>query len=360
MMTVVLIDDERPALKIMGILLSKYPQIKITGQFINPVKALEEMKTLQPDVVFLDIDMPYMNGMEAASGILEISPNTRIVFITAHEKYALGAYQFHPMDYILKPVVEERLDNLIEYLQRSNQKVAEETDKKLMIRCFGDFFIKWENEEPVKWRTEKTKEILAYLVDNYDRNIEKEEILDSLWPEYDPDRAMKQLYNGIYYIRRTFSEYGVGNRIIIDKSYNVKFNDVDFDINHLKKLKCDCDFEDIDKIMEGMYFERQDYLWVREKREAYFLIHLQCLLKLATGYQENKQYEQAEKLYLKAFKKDTFNEAVAENLLRLYFLTNDKIKGMRFYQEYEKMIKAELNEKPSAKMAECYGVLKRL
>jgi len=212
----------------------------------------------------------------------------------------------------------------------------------------------------VKWRTEKTKEIFAYLVDNYDHPIVKEEILDRLWPEYDPETAMKQLYNGIYYIRKTLYEYGAGNRIMIDKSYNLKLKDVDFDISRLKKLKCDCDFENIDKIMEGMYFEKQDYIWAREKSEEYFLMHLQCLLKLAAGYQENKQYEQAERLYLKAFKKDTFNEPVAEKLLRLYLLTNDKIKGMRFYQEYAKMIKVELNEKPSAILMECYDMLRKL
>jgi Response regulator of the LytR/AlgR family len=129
-MTVALIDDEQLALKMMEILLSKYPKINITGQFMNPVKALEEIPTLQPDIVFLDIDMPCMNGMNVAAGILEASPNTRIIFVTAHEEYGLDAYQYHPMDYILKPVDEERLEKLIEYLQRSNQKIAVNAEKK--------------------------------------------------------------------------------------------------------------------------------------------------------------------------------------------------------------------------------------
>jgi DNA-binding transcriptional activator of the SARP family len=59
-------------------------------------------------------------------------------------------------------------------------------------------------------------------------------ILDTLWPDYAPGKSLKQLYNGIYYIRKILSENGVGNRIVIDKADNLKLNDVDFDLDTQK------------------------------------------------------------------------------------------------------------------------------
>lgn len=361
--TAMLVDDERPALKIMEILLKKYSQIEVVGQFINPVKALEEIRIAKPDVVFLDIDMPYINGMEAASSISEFSPNTEVIFVTAYEKYALEAYKFHPMDYILKPVEEERLDELIPYLLRKHHKLHKAEDKKLIIRCFGDLCIQWENEEPIKFRTKKTKELFAFLVHNNNCKITKEEIIESLWQDLSPDKAIKQFYNAIYYIRKALSDYGVtNNQILIDNTYSLAIKNADFDVERLKILSQNIEdnLEAIEKILSTQYLEKQDYPWADIYREEYYMMHQKYLIRLAAAYEENMEYEKEEKLLQKAMREDSLNEAAANMLIKLYLLTKNKINGIRFFKTYTKDIKEELAEEPCKNILDCYNKLKRL
>lgn len=360
----VLIDDERPALRVMEIMLVKYPQIQVVGQYTNSVKAMEEIQNINVDVVFLDIDMPQMNGMETAARIRELSPHTEVVFVTAYEKYALQAYQFHPMDYILKPVEEERLDQLIHYFTLRHQEERPVTsDKRLIIQCFGEFNIKWEDQEPIKWRTKKTKEVFAYLVAHYNCKVTKEEVVGNLWPEEDPDKATKQFYNGIYYIRKTLYEYGIPNdRLMIDNTYNLVMNEVDLDLEKLEVLRKSSynNFKEIEEVFSGMYFEKQDYTWADCKREEYFLFYQSCLLRLAAAYQENRRYAEEEEVLQKAMREDPLNEPAAIMLLQLYLLTKNKVKGIKLYTNYEKLLKEELKERPCKTIMECYYKLKAL
>lgn len=361
--TAILIDDERPALKVMGILLKKYPQIEIIGQHISPIKAIEDIKLRKPNLVMLDIDMPCMNGMEVAERILEESPCTEIVFVTAYEEYALKAYEFHPMDYILKPVYEERLDKLVSYLLHKMNSNKRKPDKKLLIRCFGDFYIRWEDQEPIKLRTEKTREILTYLIDHYNQKVYKEEILESLWPEENPEKAIKQLYNGIYYIRRALYDYGIrDDQLTIDSEYNLIIKNADFDLLDLKALdQCsDDELKEKIKLFTGLYFEKQDYAWLMLKRQEYLLLYQKYILKLISLYIRDNQYEQAERMLLKAFHEDSMNETITETLLKLYLQLQNKTMGIRIYQTYEIALREELNELPSKSMKEYYNKLKRL
>ncbi|WFR58387.1 response regulator [Anaerocolumna sp. AGMB13025] len=361
--TAILVDDERLALKIMDIMLQKYPQIKIIGQYTNPIQAIEDIKLLKPNFVILDIDMPCMNGMEAAERILEESPGTQIVFVTAYEEYALKAYEFHPMDYLLKPVEEKRLDKLVSYLINKISIVKYIPEKKLLIRCFGDFCIKWEDQEPIKFRTEKTREIFAYLVDHYNQKVDKDEMLDSLWPEENPEKAIKQLYNGIYYIRRALYEYGIrDNQMMIAGDYQLILKNVDLDLLQIKDLN-QCSEEDLEdkiKLFQGLYFGKLDYVWLQLKREEYLLLYQKNLLKLISLYTTDNQYEQAERLLLKAFHEDYINETIVEALLKLYLKLQNKTKGIRIYQSYQIALREELNEHPSKIIKEYYNKLKRL
>jgi len=83
MIKAVLVDDERPALRGLEHLLKSYPEISISGMYTNPLKAIDEIGQLKPEIVFLDINMPQLKGIDAASRILDSRPDTDIVFVTA-------------------------------------------------------------------------------------------------------------------------------------------------------------------------------------------------------------------------------------------------------------------------------------
>lgn len=95
-----IVDDEPLALELLSSYVQKTPFLKLTGKYSNAVQAMREMYDEQIDLIFLDIQMPEVNGMEFARFINE---NTRIIFTTAFSEYALDGYKVSALDYLLKP-----------------------------------------------------------------------------------------------------------------------------------------------------------------------------------------------------------------------------------------------------------------
>lgn len=115
-MKALVIDDERLARKELISLLSNYPHIEIVGEAINADDAIEKIGQFKPELLFLDIQMPGKNGFELLEA-LDVVP--KVIFTTAYDEYALKAFEVNALDYLLKPIRKERLDECI-------QKVVEE------------------------------------------------------------------------------------------------------------------------------------------------------------------------------------------------------------------------------------------
>ena len=119
MITTIVVDDEKPAVDEIVYMLKFYDNIDVVGAFTDPFKALEMVYQKAIDVVFLDISMPEMDGFMVAQMIMKLPEPPFIVFATAYDEYALQAFEIHAIDYILKPLDEERLNRTIKYIQRS-------------------------------------------------------------------------------------------------------------------------------------------------------------------------------------------------------------------------------------------------
>jgi len=118
-----LVDDERPARRKMARLLEAAPDFEIAGEAGDGVEAIEEIERLRPDVVFLDVQMPRMDGFAVAAALKD--PKPEIVFVTAHDKFALKAFEVHALDYLLKPYDQERLDRVLERIRKRRRGDAE-------------------------------------------------------------------------------------------------------------------------------------------------------------------------------------------------------------------------------------------
>ena len=124
----ILVDDERLARQELKYLLQEYPDIQIIDEAENVDEALEKIHRLQPDLIFLDIEMPEKNGFDLLSD-LEYVP--KVVFVTAYNQYAIQAFESEAMDYLLKPMKSERLARTIEKVRsdiqqhRINEAVSE-------------------------------------------------------------------------------------------------------------------------------------------------------------------------------------------------------------------------------------------
>ncbi|RSK25657.1 DNA-binding response regulator [Bacillus sp. HMF5848] len=125
--TAVLIDDERYSREELRHLLSNYKRIEVVGEAESGENGVMRVLQLQPDVVFLDVEMPKMNGMEVAQHLSSLKKPPIIVFATAHAMHAVAAFRYEALDYLLKPFDEDQLRETINRIER-NLGVYEEKD----------------------------------------------------------------------------------------------------------------------------------------------------------------------------------------------------------------------------------------
>ncbi len=113
-MKALVIDDERLARSELRRLLRAHSEIEVIGEAANATQAEEKIRALKPDLIFLDVQMPGRNGFELLSDLPEAP---RVIFTTAYDQYALKAFDFGALDYLLKPIEPERLTRALERLQ---------------------------------------------------------------------------------------------------------------------------------------------------------------------------------------------------------------------------------------------------
>lgn len=136
-MRAIIIDDERLARKELRSLLDQHTEIEIIDEAVNVDEALEKINQHNPDLIFLDIQMPGKSGFDLLE---ELDAAPRVVFTTAYDEFAIKAFDFNALDYLLKPIHEDRLKETINKIiaaeQAAKAKITQpptETDKKLGI-----------------------------------------------------------------------------------------------------------------------------------------------------------------------------------------------------------------------------------
>jgi two-component system, LytTR family, response regulator len=119
-MNALIIDDERMARQELKRLLSAHPDIEIVGDAATGEQALELIQRLAPDVIFLDVQMPGMNGFELLEHLDDVP---QVIFTTAYDEYALKAFEVSALDYLVKPVVPARLAAAVTKLRPRQDRV---------------------------------------------------------------------------------------------------------------------------------------------------------------------------------------------------------------------------------------------
>ena len=116
MLTALIIDDEAPSRDELRALLAVHADIEVLGECSNALDGIAHIHRLRPDVVFLDIQMPRVSGLEMV-GMIEASALPHIVFVTAYDEHALKAFEEHAADYLLKPIDPQRLAKTLQWLR---------------------------------------------------------------------------------------------------------------------------------------------------------------------------------------------------------------------------------------------------
>ena len=139
-MKALVIDDERLARKELISLLSEYPKIEIVGEAVNADDAEEKIAALNPELLFLDIQMPGRDGFELLES-LDVVP--KVIFTTAYDEYALKAFEVNALDYLLKPIRKERLEECIQKaLIEENIEKAQSESNEYKLKLNDRVFVK--------------------------------------------------------------------------------------------------------------------------------------------------------------------------------------------------------------------------
>lgn len=232
-MNVLIADDER----MMRIGMEKeirkaMPEVTI---FVasNGDEALEIFTKVEIALVFLDIEMPGMNGLEVAKKIKEASPETNIILTTAYPNYAVKAYKLHVGGYLLKPVVAEDIHEELEHLRHPLEEKKDPA--KLKLTCFGEFRAEFDGQ-PLRFSRSKSKEVLAYLIAKNGASASRAELCDVLWE--DEGKKSQKSYIGalISDLRKSLKSVGLEEIFYHERNeYRILTEKVDCD--YLEFLK---------------------------------------------------------------------------------------------------------------------------
>lgn len=125
-MKVLIIDDSRLARKELRHLLANFPEVEIVGEAAEAIEAMEKIEQEQPDLLLLDIQMPGMDGFELLESLEQVP---QVVFTTAYNQYAMKAFEYNAMDYLQKPINEQRLGLSLEKVKERLLQAGKQENK---------------------------------------------------------------------------------------------------------------------------------------------------------------------------------------------------------------------------------------
>jgi len=371
-MNVILIDDEELALNYLEYRLSELPDIRIVGKYKDPDAGKAHAVSDSVDVVFLDIHLNQINGLELAEQILESKPSSNVVFVTAHSDYAIQAFELHAFDYILKPVGKDRLAKT---LQRVRERIgerapmaeatSESVPQELRLRLFQQVGIETEGQlAPFRWRTTRAQELFLYVLQHRGQLVRKSALVDLLWPEFEPAKAYSQLYTAIYHIRKTLEPFSDHIRLSnATDGYMMTLENVSLDVDEWETQVTalgpltEGTVQDYEKLVgryPGDYLQDFEYWWAESERYRLSMLWFQKAVQMAEWYASHGRRDLAADKYHELCSLQPQAEEIHYALMKLYDAMDNHVAVHRQYRTLQKNLMEELNEQPSPYIREWY------
>jgi len=382
MLRVCIIDDERSAIDRLQQLLDDEGEVEVVGTFTRTSDLTAAFPRLMPHAVFMDIEMPGMNGIELAANLKALHPAVEIVFTTAFQQYALEAFRVHAIDYLMKPIDVQQLRSTLERLMsisragRSPDTSPETSDDspgeptatmpRMTIRLFRNFTIAIGDREitPIRWRTTKAQELFMYLLQHRGQSVRKSSLIDILWPDLLPERALSQLYTSVYHIRKKLDDYSDYIQIISTKdSYLLKLHHVDLDVELWEAAVKQSDAlmeRRIDELVDAMalntgdYMQEFEYWWAESERYRLKMLWLRVSLQLADTYIRSHQKELAEREYRNICIREPQAEEAHLALMKIWATARQDVSVHHQYRILKDYLKEQFNVAPNSYITEWY------
>ncbi len=346
-------DDERPSLDKLAKLLKNSGMAEVAGEFTRPLEALEYLKENRADAVFLDIEMPDMDGIELSSRIIDLQEGIAIVFVTAYNQYAVEAFRLNALDYLMKPVSADRLRETLGKIVET--KGISLRSEKIYVRCFGRFTVS-NGIEQVKFRTEKAEELLAFMIDRRGSFVSRSEIIDSLWADFDGDKALIHFNTTLHYLKKALLQYGIRVPFTYDRG-GYKFDMGDLVCDYLEfcafteKGKAAgneniLEFEATADLFMGEYLSGWEYDWASVKRLLLEERYIFLVLGIADHYKETGCHQKAAGWLKEGLLKEPLHRGLNYRLIEVLRLTGEHALAAKYYDVYRNGLKKKLGQEP--------------
>ncbi|OXS57549.1 histidine kinase [Cohnella sp. CIP 111063] len=372
-MRVILVDDEPLALRsLRRALLNETNDLTIAAEYSNPYEAMSGILEHRPDAVFLDIQMPKIDGLKLGKQIQAALPGIEIVFVTGYDRYAVKAFELYALDYVLKPVNSQRLRQTLE---RVKEKLAIKGARQAptgdvpYVRCLDRirFQLPDAEEQAPKWRTSKAQELFAYLLHHRNRTVGRSVLLELLWPEVEESKAAQHLYTAIYHIRKTLKACGLEGISIhigeLESGYQMDLGDSQVDaevwedeirrLGALDENSAELYESALDKY-SGDYLGSYEYLWAEHERERLRLLWQHQMKKLGEFYEVRGVADKAVGIHRKIQMRCPDAEDSYFSLMKLYDGLADPAGVEEQYWLLKEKVERELELPVSSEITDWY------
>lgn len=211
-MNILLVDDERTALRDLENVVARAAPLAQICCADTVFAALEHVRANPVDIVFLDIQMPDMDGLSLARELKGIKEDINLIMVTGYSDYVMEAMKLYVSDYIVKPALLDDVRSALEHLRHPLPRA----NRLLRVQCFGDFDVFCEGV-PLRFGRSKAKELLAFLVDRRGAAVNTGRICSVLWEADRGEKTKNYCRQVLFDLRRALRETGaegvlVGNR----------------------------------------------------------------------------------------------------------------------------------------------------
>jgi len=137
MIRCIVIDDEKPARDEISYLINAHDKFEVIKTYDNGKSLLTDIFSIDVDVIFVDINMPIMTGIELVEHLNQLGIESHIVFVTAYDAYAVKAFELHAVDYLLKPVSEDRIEKCLMRIEEEMSEINYDQKLELLLNQIG-------------------------------------------------------------------------------------------------------------------------------------------------------------------------------------------------------------------------------
>ncbi|MFC3747339.1 response regulator [Paenibacillus sp. GCM10012306] len=372
-MKIVLIDDEKAMHLIMKRMLKKIGDVEVVGTFLNTAAAEDYLNDHDADIVFMDIHMPQESGLMFAQRLRDKGSKVKLVFVTSHTEYALSAFDVYAYDYIVKPVVLERLQRTV---QRAMAEAERERDFSespadspvhVQINFLGRMEMKSAQNQMLKWKTSKSAELCGYLLLHHGKLVSRSKLIEDIFRDMPLKNAETYLNTTAYQLRKLLGENGLRDSLYSDGNHyalNLPSADVDlFRFEEGCKGMTVIDESNLEQAIElerlylGDLFGSNDYPWAISEIEHLSLLYVQFTQRLCRALLSQGDFLTAIPILNRLATYNELDEETVKLQMRALALQKNKEALTRRFTHFTSLLRQEVGGGPSPDMVLLYEQL---